>query len=760
MSEAESSERRRHDDPLLDEAAEWIGRLRSPDLNSADREAFSRWLLRSPAHRAAFDTMADLWDGLGMLADSRSRVPAGRIPPRTPRTAAAAARLVIGHRCRGRPAAADRGSRPRSPAAMHETAPGEVRSLQLADGSRVTLNTGSRIRVRYGSRHRLIRLDTGGEAFFDVASDPRRPFIVETDHGRARAVGTAFSVHAREQRSLIGVTEGRVAVTPVLRPEDEAERVEVTAGSELFVSAGAAPSSPAPLNPDHLSWRQGRLVYDDLPLAEVINDLNRYMPRRMTISDPELARTRISAVLAITDQSTMLAALSEALPDEMGAGLRPAGDHPPRLTGRSPAAGPPDCLHPANCYHPSIARRPCRARPGERPCSRSVSRIVGYTPRAQVSGGQCSGSIDRPLAAARSTADGHDALPGGRRTRDAGNTPLQRRRAVGRASRRPPCCASPRTAGCPSSSSASWPGAGSIEPVSGDFECSALLDRLLDGSGLGRAPGRRPGVRDPPGRSAGSGAGGGPAGGRGSHPASREPTHRAHLRVWPGRHRFPDPATRTGPGCPCRRDRSPGAGTDRPADPGGDPALPARGGGQFHQYPGQQWGRRQRQHHPAGPARQQYPGPARRTTPEHRCPARRVGRPQQHSPGRGGADRGAQGRRLGDLRLGCDRRRGQRHHPAGHGRNRPERLWWSQQPRRPRDPALQRPLGTPGRGLPVDARRRMVRPGCSHESRPGPVPLLRRPIAGGHRQAFQCHGPGVPADRGRRADPEGRCGWR
>jgi transmembrane sensor len=314
MNEVESSERRRHDDHLLDEAAEWIGRLRAPDLNGADRQAFSRWLLRSPAHRAAFDTMADLWDGLGMLAESRARTRT-RTPIETPTvhrrsrrpvvitTSAVAALLLIS-------LVVLLGL----PGQVHQTAPGEMRTVQLTDGTRVTLNTDSRIRVRYGSRQRLVRLDTGSEAFFDVATDPSRPFLVESAHGRARAVGTAFAVHAREHHSRIAVTEGRVAVTPTLTSGDASGQVEVSAGLELSVSAGAAPSSPRPLERNLLSWRQGRLVYDDLPLAEVIDDLNRYMSLRMTISDPELARTRISAVLSITDQSVMLQALSEALP--------------------------------------------------------------------------------------------------------------------------------------------------------------------------------------------------------------------------------------------------------------------------------------------------------------------------------------------------------------------------------------------------------------------------------------------------------------
>lgn len=311
MSEVDSSERRRHDDHLLDEAAEWIGRLRSPDLNGADRQAFSRWLLRSPAHRAAFDTMADLWDGLGTLAEARDPLP-------TPAAASARRRvrrpLVMAASAMAAMLLVTLAFLFGLPGQVHETAPGEMRTVELEDGTRVTLNTDSRLRVRYGSRQRLVRLATGGEAFFEVVADPRRPFVVESAHGRARAVGTAYSVHAREHHSLVTVTEGRVAVTPALRPEKPSGPVEVTAGQELFVSAGAAPSTPEPLDPQRLSWREGRLVYDDVPLTAVIDDLNRYMPQRMTISDPELARTRISAVLSIREQEAMLQALSEALP--------------------------------------------------------------------------------------------------------------------------------------------------------------------------------------------------------------------------------------------------------------------------------------------------------------------------------------------------------------------------------------------------------------------------------------------------------------
>ena len=302
---------RRPDDHLLDEAAEWIGRLRASDVAVEDRQAFARWLARSPAHRAAFDTMADLFDGLGTLAVSPARTaPAPEVPVRRRTVLALAATFVLGF--------AGLVALQFERSDVHETALGERREIVLTDGSRLWLNTGSRVEVLLAEDRRVVEIDRGGELFVDVAPDPDRPFLVRSEHGEARALGTRFGVRAEAAFMRVSVTEGSVGV----RAREDAGSLAGTAtGSRVLGAAEAVDvtaNRPVPVAGDFvadaLAWREGRLVYDDVALSELVEDLNRYLPDRMTISDAELARTRVSAVLRIADQQTMLRALEEVLP--------------------------------------------------------------------------------------------------------------------------------------------------------------------------------------------------------------------------------------------------------------------------------------------------------------------------------------------------------------------------------------------------------------------------------------------------------------
>ncbi len=197
-----------------------------------------------------------------------------------------------------------------------ETGIGERRTVRLDDGTRVELNTRTRLRVQFGGRRREVRIDEGGEAFFEVRPEPDRPFVVRTSHGQVRVLGTAFAVHARAERTRVTVSEGRVAVAAALAGAG-AEGRAVGSGRRTSVSAGGRVAAPRPVDPARaLAWREGRLVYDDVRLDEMIEDLNRYMPGRIVIADDALAEQRVSAVLRITDRRTTLRALAEILPIE------------------------------------------------------------------------------------------------------------------------------------------------------------------------------------------------------------------------------------------------------------------------------------------------------------------------------------------------------------------------------------------------------------------------------------------------------------
>ena len=293
------------DDELQDQAAEWIGRLRRPVLEPKDRQDFAAWIATNLEHRAAFDAVMATWDRLGVLR--RANVASLGLAPATRSwwirgwRPFALASLALGVLILGfwpqRPPLTD----------MHTIA-GELRTLTLDDGTVVEANTATVLAYRLDRSERFIQL-TEGEAFFQVAHDSVRPFRVRTRDGVVTATGTAFSVEQRKDGSRLALTEGTVEVAP---DSAAAPRLRITAPALLLFTAnetrrvtGAAENAVA--------WRNRQLIYDQVTLAELIDDLNRYMPTRVTVTNAQLAERRVSAVLHLGDQVATLNALARIL---------------------------------------------------------------------------------------------------------------------------------------------------------------------------------------------------------------------------------------------------------------------------------------------------------------------------------------------------------------------------------------------------------------------------------------------------------------
>lgn len=177
----------------------------------------------------------------------------------------------------------------RSGAIEIQTAIGEVRRVPLSDGSVASVNTNSKIAVEMQGQRRQVKLEDG-EAWFQVAHDKARPFIVEAGEVRVQAVGTAFSVRRREGGADVLVTEG-VVETWIVGHENR--RTRIAAGSKSFI-ADAAPAIEvveAPGDIDRaLAWRTGELALNGESLAYAASELNRYNRRKLVIDDPKLAR--------------------------------------------------------------------------------------------------------------------------------------------------------------------------------------------------------------------------------------------------------------------------------------------------------------------------------------------------------------------------------------------------------------------------------------------------------------------------------------
>ncbi len=262
-------------------AAEWMETLRAD--THADRVAFDAWLRESRSHLEQFLELealdrqvraldaADRPDIEGMIAGAATTVRPLRQRPWTdqaptrgrrrfrPLAAAAALALLswVGYFVL------------QTSTQQYTTRVGEQRSLTLADGSQIHMNVDTVLKVNYSDRERGIRL-TSGEAIFEVANDPARPFIVHTPTADVRALGTQFNVYQRNT-TVVSVLQGRVQVKTGAR-----DSRDLAAGEEVQIARGRIQPRAHPDASKTAAWRQGRLYVDEMPLAEIVREFNRH----------------------------------------------------------------------------------------------------------------------------------------------------------------------------------------------------------------------------------------------------------------------------------------------------------------------------------------------------------------------------------------------------------------------------------------------------------------------------------------------------
>jgi transmembrane sensor len=173
------------------------------------------------------------------------------------------------------------------PALVVATAKGEMRQVALADRSTASVNSASRIEVEIGENERRVRL-AEGEAWFAVAKDPGRPFVVEAGQVRVRAVGTAFSVRRDAAGTQVLVTEGVVEVWR----DGAAARQRLAAGESARLDPGLTRitiARQAGAVQRALAWREGKLIFQNDTLEAAAREFNRYNARPIVIADRTLA---------------------------------------------------------------------------------------------------------------------------------------------------------------------------------------------------------------------------------------------------------------------------------------------------------------------------------------------------------------------------------------------------------------------------------------------------------------------------------------
>lgn len=297
-------------DPLHDrtaktadeQALDWFVLRDRGAMSPQDEAEFEAWLARHPGHRRAYGDALRLWNELGEVI---SRSPEPRARPTWFQYAAAAA--AAGIAVVGALVLLDV---PMRLAADVRSATGEIATRTLPDGSIVTLNTDSAITVHYTPEQRRVSL-LRGEAFFQVAHDPARPFVVESELGEARALGTAFVVWRDEDRTIVTVIERRVAVA---YPAGDGAVVTLSPGQRVGYDAASGIGPIEAVDAEATSaWRRGKLTIVDEPLGAVIDDLNRYHTGYIRIVDSSVRDRRVSGVFDLHEPAAAINALERSL---------------------------------------------------------------------------------------------------------------------------------------------------------------------------------------------------------------------------------------------------------------------------------------------------------------------------------------------------------------------------------------------------------------------------------------------------------------
>lgn len=323
---------------LRQQAIEWLVLLRSDDFDEKDMVAFASWLAQDHAHSEAFSAVENLFDDMALAAvtpapdtvttlnfnkpevslSHSQKPPAKRLSVRSAFSWMAVS-LALASLCLFivtliKPPDSQLLSNFISD---YHTGTGELREIQLADNSRLLLNTNSAISIDLNSQSRLITLHTG-QVRFTVAEDVNRPFEVISDDLIIRALGTVFEVYKRA--NIITVTVQEHAIEAKVLPSAEnatapiSSTIKVKQGQQLNFHLGDSLLKPQIVELNQTSaWQQRKLLINDRPLQELIDELGRYRAGRVFISDNRLKNLRVTGVFSLDNPDEVLDSVRKVL---------------------------------------------------------------------------------------------------------------------------------------------------------------------------------------------------------------------------------------------------------------------------------------------------------------------------------------------------------------------------------------------------------------------------------------------------------------
>lgn len=338
-------------DELLRAAAEWSAELSSPEISPQRIAQCQQWLAASEAHRDAFDRVqATLfaidrsvaehipWPTEAEMASDAydGSVPVSVWRARSARMAASRARrgeiwvnalrryrrgIAVGLAASivvavAAPIALQviRSTQSQPVVTIVETRAAENRDVPLDDGSTVSVGARSVLWATLSRDAREVTLERG-EAFFQVAKDPARPFTVKIGNTTVAAVGTAFNIRRAGERVVVAVAEGIVKVDASAAQGATPSGAQLGVGQQLSINTSDGSSSLQVVDAGGIAiWRDGLLQYRDEPLPSVIADVIRYSEHDIVIADPAVAQLRVTGTVFANDIESWLQSLEAALP--------------------------------------------------------------------------------------------------------------------------------------------------------------------------------------------------------------------------------------------------------------------------------------------------------------------------------------------------------------------------------------------------------------------------------------------------------------
>ena len=290
----------------LEDAAKWFSVIQERDISLHERKRFDNWINESAINQEAFAAVSSAWLGpkgvdqdtyiKNACAQAKQSPDHSRQAPTQrrrlgPMALAASVMLVVAVGLLMRVM-----EQPSPYPINYETSIGKQKTIELEDGSLLILDTQSRVAVNFHRTRRHLTLEQG-QAYFQVAHDKTRPFVVRAGKGEVTALGTAFDIRLDGTAATVKLIEGAVKVNLAETPHGP-ER-QLAAGQQIRVE------------PDRLSdvkkvdlvnleaWKMGKIVFSDTPLPEAINEINRYRKKKYELRGARTAQVRVSGIFNI-----------------------------------------------------------------------------------------------------------------------------------------------------------------------------------------------------------------------------------------------------------------------------------------------------------------------------------------------------------------------------------------------------------------------------------------------------------------------------